>query len=83
VAILASRTRHGTEAEKLLGVFREGDFHIAVFIVIMWGTLWNVVVSEGEDHITVRLREESEHKNVFVAKMSHELRYAEGFNTES
>jgi hypothetical protein len=81
VAILISKALQGTEPEELLGVYRNGDFHIAVFLVILWGTLWTGVVSEGEEHITARLRGESEHKNVFMAKVSHELRYAEGVNT--
>jgi hypothetical protein len=62
--------------KNLLGIFGEKgeSMQTAVLVLLIWTMLWSMIVCEGEDAIVARLKEESDHKNTFMAKMSHELR---------
>jgi hypothetical protein len=63
--------------EELLGMYanRPSALRFNSMAILAWSSIWSIVAAIGEDAMTAKLQEESEHKNVFLAKMSHELRF--------
>lgn len=78
LGLLAVMAPGAATAEQAMGVYAHnfGAFKSTCLVTVGWIGLWMLVSSIGEEAMREKLVSESEYKNVFLAKMSHEMRYA-------
>jgi hypothetical protein len=49
--------------------------------ILAWNVMFCLVAYMLEQSVQIRLMDESEHKNLFLAKMSHEMRFDNALNS--